>query len=132
MAYNLTIQRLEFPKYIPRICFSNIIILITLTIFVNLILSFKTGFSVFAGGAIGVINFYTLSLTIKNSIAVSKDRIKGFVAVRYWLRFGMIAIILFYLVSRSIINPAAFIFGFTLVVINTFLAALSAAKEEGF
>lgn len=125
------LERLEILSNIPKICFNNIIILFALTAFANLTLSWQFGSGMLAGGAIGIVNFYWLALTVKKSIALQKDRIKGFMAARYWIRFSIIAIVIFHLVSRNIIIPAAFIAGFTLVMASTFLTVLSIAKKEG-
>lgn len=97
---------------------------------VNLILPIKTGFSIFAGGIIAAVNFFWLASTLKKSAALNKDRIKGFIAARYWIRFSVIAIIIFHLISRDIVHPLAFIFGFTLIMVNIFLMLF--VKREGF
>ncbi|MBI5892762.1 MAG: ATP synthase subunit I [Deltaproteobacteria bacterium] len=88
--------------------------------FVNLFLPRKTGFSIFAGGIIAAVNFFWLASTLKKSAVLNKDRIKGFIAARYWIRFSVIAIIIFHLISRDIVNPLAFILGFTLIMVNNY------------
>lgn len=125
------LEKLEILNNVPKICFNNAVILFALTAFADLTLSWQFGSGMLAGGIIAIINFYWLALTVKKSIALQKDRIKGFMAVRYWMRFSMIAIVIFHLVSRNIIIPAAFIAGFTLVTAGTFLAILSISKKEG-
>ncbi len=108
---------------------SSVIILFAVIACANLIMPLKTGFSILAGCIIGIGNFFWLASTLKQGITLDKHKITGFVAVRYWMRFSIIGLIIFYLISRDIVDSAAFIVGFTLVILNIFLLLL--LKSEG-
>lgn len=96
----------------------------------NLFLPIKFGLGVLAGALTGIVNFYWLASTVGKSLKISRDRVRHFIAARYWIRFSVIAIIIFYLISRDIVNPLAFILGFTLIMLNIFLMLF--VKREGF
>jgi len=128
MASDAINQKAVF-RQISRIVCANIIVLLAIVVGLNLVFPLQISFSVLTGGLAGIINFYWLTLTIRRSIAIRKDNIKGFVTMRYLIRFSLNALLISYLVSNGIAHPAAFISGFTLIMLNTLL---SLVKKRGF
>lgn len=103
---------------ISGIFLNSALTLIAVTASVNLIASFPIGFSIFIGGVTGILNLYYLLWTVKRSMAVSRDKIVSYVAMRYWFKFLFTAALITVLVSRHIIEPVPFIAGFTFAVFN--------------
>ena len=118
MVYDTLVQRIYPTRKISKILLNSTLTLIAVTAGVNLIMPFTTGISILTGGMTGILNFYYLLLTVKRSMTMEIDKISSYVAVRYWMKFLLTAILIFVLVSRHIIEPVPFIAGFTLVVFN--------------
>src|SRR3989338_7797689 len=120
MAIRAAVSKTEVLQHIPKIVFTSAFVLLTAATGINLV-SPLTSFDVLIGGIVGIINFYCLASTVKRSIAFDLHRIKRFVAFRYWLRFSATAVVVYYLVSKQVVHPAAFIAGFSIVIFTLFL-----------
>ncbi|MBI5682815.1 MAG: ATP synthase subunit I [Deltaproteobacteria bacterium] len=122
-------QRIYPTQKISKILLSSTLTLIAVTAGVNLIMPSITGISMLTGGITGILNFYYLLLTVKRSMTMKIDNIASYVAVRYWMKFTLTSILIYVLVSSHIIEPIAFIVGFTLIVFNIVVLLLFAVKK---
>lgn len=123
-------QQIYLAQRISKIVLTSALTLIALTSTVNLIMPSITGISILIGGAAGILNFYCLSLTVKNSAAIKIDAVKSYVTIRYSMRFAATAILIYILVSRNIIEPTAFLAGLTVVIFNIVFLLLTSVKKE--
>lgn len=84
---------------------------------------------VFLGGLIVAVNFHLLKNTIKNTIrpevVSEKGRsLVGNVLVKYYIRFGGSAVIIFLLISNHVVHPLGLLAGLSVVVASMFLATV--------
>lgn len=127
----------DFNKTIDFIIVSNWIVLITMCIIAYLFFSVKVFFGIVFGGLIVTINFHLLKKTLKkvfnsDSIAVKNASIIGSVLGKYYLRFGLSAIVIFFLISQNIVHPLGLLSGLSIVVASIFITAAVEIKKIVF
>lgn len=127
----------DFNKTIDFIIVSNWIVLITMCIIAYLFFSVKVFFGIVFGGLIVTINFHLLKKTLKkvfnsDSIAVKNASIIGNVLGKYYLRFGLSAIVIFFLISQNIVHPLGLLSGLSIVVASIFITAAVEIKKIVF
>lgn len=84
---------------------------------------------VLAGGLIVAVNFHLLKRTVTKTIcaaAVSEQgrSLQGRILVRYFVRFAVSGMIIFWLISNHIVHPLGLLAGLSLVVASVFLVTL--------
>ncbi len=76
------------------------------------------------GGLISIANFYGLYLSLKKAFSEASGRAKAFIMVRYYMRFFLTAIVLYFLLTRTSISVFGLLLGLSLVVINLIASTL--------
>lgn len=84
---------------------------------------------ILCGGLIASINFHLLSRTLKKSFLGSVHVSFAGVLAKYYIRFGISAIIIFMLVTKNVIHPVGLVIGLSVVVISVTLAGVIEAKK---
>jgi hypothetical protein len=79
---------------------------------------------VIAGGFIVTINFHLLYKTLKKSLTPSKLATHGSVLVKYYIRFIVSGILIFFLINFKIVDPIGLIIGLSVVVASIMLATV--------
>ncbi|MFO7913702.1 MAG: ATP synthase subunit I [Desulfotignum sp.] len=84
---------------------------------------------VVAGGLIVAVNFHLLKRTVTKTIcaaAVSEQgrSLPGRILVKYFIRFAVSGMIIFWLISNHIVHPLGLLAGLSLVVASVFLVTL--------
>jgi hypothetical protein len=81
------------------------------------------------GGLIVTINFHLLYRTLKRSLTpphiVSHHKVLG----KYYIRFTVSGVIIFFLISRNIVDPLGLFVGLSVVVASILLATLLEVKK---
>ncbi|MFB3925245.1 MAG: ATP synthase subunit I [Syntrophales bacterium] len=78
--------------------------------------SFALG--VLLGGLISIANFYWLYLSLKKAFRNISARAKSFIMVRYYIRFVVTAVVIYFLITHFSINIIGLLIGLSVVVIN--------------
>lgn len=112
-----------------RILARSVLVLVVFIISGVLLVGGRLALGLLAGGGLAIINLYWLGLTIKRGITLPASRAKRFVAMRYYIRFILTVTVISLLVTRGIVEPIPLIAGFTVVLSNTLLMTLWAAKR---
>ena len=101
-----------------------------LLLFAASIVGFSTftppvGIGIAAGGLIVTINFHLLYRTLKKALTPPHiASVKG-VIVKYYIRFIITAVIIFFLMASKYVDPFGLIAGLSVVVASMFFAVLN-------
>lgn len=82
-----------------------------------------------AGGLIVTINFHMLYRTLKKSLTPPYLASHHIVLVKYYLRFIVSGLIIFFLISGGHVHPLGLFVGLSVVVASILLATLSEVKK---
>jgi len=75
------------------------------------------------GGLIVTINFHLLSRTLHRSLTPPYVASTSVILVKYYIRFIFSGVIIFFLITRQVVNPLGLIAGLSVVVASMMLAA---------
>ncbi len=81
------------------------------------------------GGLIATINFHLLHRTLKKAFGAGRLSFRGLVMAKYYVRFTVSGLILYFLISRHLVDPLALFAGLSVVVASIFLATLCEIKK---
>lgn len=93
-------------------------------------LNFTLG--VLAGGIISIANFYGMSRSIRKGFENSSARIKSFVMLRYYMRFILTGIVVYFLLTRTEISIFGLLIGLSIVVINIVVSTIYDISKKNF
>ncbi len=131
----LSLQKLQVVAWIY---------LLVLSLGGGIIVSWTFALSIFAGGVISILSFivsfkdivgYFGSLSPAQSEEEEKEQVKSFKVgylLKFWLRIGVIGVILLLLIKSGKINIFGLILGLTTVVFTVTFMAFSVAKRYFF
>lgn len=111
---------------------------VTLTNWILLVLSCVAGFVFFPsdfargilfGGLIVTINFHMLARTLKNALTPPYIASHNFILARYYIRFVISGVIIFFLIANHYVNPIGLFIGLSVVVASIMLATLMEIKN---
>jgi nicotinamide riboside transporter PnuC len=87
------------------------------------------GIGIAAGGLIVTINFHLLYRTLKKALTPPHiASVKG-VIVKYYIRFIITAVIIFFLMASKYVDPFGLIAGLSVVVASLFFATLNELRQ---
>ncbi len=81
------------------------------------------------GGLIATVNFHLLHRTLKKAFGNALLPSRGLVMAKYYFRFTVSGLILFFLISNHLVNPLALFAGLSVVVASIFMATLCEIKK---
>jgi hypothetical protein len=113
-------------KFIAR---ANVIML---ALFSGIALIAATGdfaMGVIAGGLIVTINFHLLYRTLKRSFTSPRVASMKMILFKYYVRFTISGLIIFFLVSRHLVDPLGLFIGLSVVVASIILGTIFEAKK---
>jgi len=113
-------QRLEIINWIML----GVFVLVSAFLF-----SPKFTLGVLLGGLISIVNYHWLYRDVKNVFQHLNDRAKSRIMFKYYIRFGVTAIVLFFIVSSQIVDVIGLLIGLSTVIINIVLTAIVALKK---
>lgn len=76
------------------------------------------------GGLIVTVNFHLLYRTLKKAFAPPRLASHSVILAKYYVRFGISAVILFFLISKHMVNPIGLFVGLSIVVASIVLATV--------
>ena len=98
--------------------------------YIQLPLDFAKG--IFAGGLLVTLNFHLLAKTLKRSLNPQNLSSSNIVLAKYYLRFFISALIIFYLISTQFVNPLGLVVGLSVVVLSLSIAAMCELTKQIF
>jgi hypothetical protein len=90
-------------------------------------LTFTLG--ILSGGLIVTINFHLLARTLRNALTPPHLSSHNVVIAKYYVRFIVSGLIIFFLISQHIVNPLGLFVGLSVVVASIVMAALCELKH---
>ncbi len=93
-------------------------------------LNFTLG--VLAGGIISIANFYGMSRSLRKGFANVSARTKSFLMIRYYMRFVLTGIVIYFLLTRTEISIFGLLIGLSLVVINIVVSTIYDLSKKNF
>ncbi len=90
-------------------------------------LTFTLG--ILAGGLIVTINFHLLARTLRNALTPPHLSSHNVVIAKYYIRFIVSGLIIFFLISQHIVNPLGLFVGLSVVVASIVMATLCELKH---
>lgn len=96
--------------------------MLTLLSFLFMADTFTLG--VIVGGFISILNFYWLKHDLKKIFRTLNERAKSRVMFKYYIRFGVTAVVLYFIIKAQILNVIGLLVGLSILIINFVLTAL--------
>ncbi len=93
-------------------------------------LNFTLG--VLAGGIISIANFYGMSRSLRKGFANVSARTKSFLLIRYYMRFVLTGIVIYFLLTRTEISIFGLLIGLSIVVINIVVSTIYDLSKKNF
>ena len=84
------------------------------------------------GGLIVTVNFHLLYRTLKKSLAPSHLTSHNVILAKYYVRFVISGLIIFFLISNHYVNPIGLFIGLSVVVASIMLATMVEFKKLFF
>jgi len=94
------------------------------------LLSSKFTLGVLIGGLISIVNYHWLYRDVRKVFQHLNDRAKSRIMFRYYIRFGVTAIALFFIVSSQSVDIIGLLVGLSTVIINIVLTAVAALTKK--
>jgi ATP synthase I chain len=103
----------------------GIFILISL---ISMRASFTLG--VLLGGLISIINFFWLKRDLRVVFSTLTGRAKAAIMSRYYLRFFVSAVIIYFIITKTIVDVIGLLIGLSVVVINIVLTLVMGLSKK--
>jgi hypothetical protein len=113
-------------KFVVR---ANWTLLLLASVVSNLVASQEITLGVVAGGLIVTINFHLLHRTLKRSLTPPHLASQNSVLVKYYIRFIISGVIIFFLIFGGIVDPRGLFIGLSVVVASITLATIFEVKK---
>ena len=84
---------------------------------------------VVCGGLLVIINFHLLARTLRRALTPSQLVSTGVALAKYYIRFIISGVIIFFLISTHFVNPLGLVVGLSVVVGSIMLATLYELKK---
>lgn len=113
-------------KFISR---SNLVLLILVSGIGLWATSWDFAMGIIAGGLIVTINFHLLYRTLKRSFTPPRVSSTKVILFKYYVRFVISGLIIFFLVSRHVVDPLGLFIGLSVVVVSVILGTICEARK---
>ena len=84
---------------------------------------------IIAGGLIVTVNFYLLYRTLKRSFTPPRTASMKMILFKYYVRFTVSGVIIYFLISRKMVDPLGLCIGLSVVVASIILGTIFEAKK---
>lgn len=84
---------------------------------------------IIAGGLIVTVNFHLLHRTLKRALTPPHLVSHNVVLVKYYLRFFVSGLIIFFLIAKDVVHPLGLFIGLSIVVCSILLATVCEVKK---
>ena len=112
-------------RIIEFVTYTNWFLLVAATILGLANFSLHVGVGIFAGGLVVTINFHLLAKTLRRSFAPPHIASVKAVLFKYYIRFIITAIIIYFLMATPQVDPIGLIAGLSIVVASMMCATLN-------
>jgi hypothetical protein len=113
-------------KFVTR---SNWILLLAAGTIGLMVAPLDFALGIIAGGLIVTVNFHLLHRTLKRALTPPHLVSHNVVLVKYYLRFFVSGLIIFFLIAKHLVNPLGLFVGLSIVVCSILLATACEVKK---
>lgn len=92
--------------------------------------TFPFTLGILLGGLISIVNFFWLKRDLRAVFSNLTGRAKSAIMFRYYLRFFVSAVVIFFIISRTIVDVMGLLIGLSIVVINIVLTLLMGLSKK--
>lgn len=97
-----------------------------------LLRSGRFSLGILCGGLISIANFHWLYFNLRGVFARQLHRARAALMLRYYLRLAVTAAVLFWIISRDLVDVIGLLIGLSVVVLNITLTTLLALSKKNF
>lgn len=108
---------------------SNWVLLVSISLLGLLATSPSFARGLIFGGLIVTINFHLLAKTLKKALRPPRPASPNIVLVKYYIRFIISGIVIFFLIRQQVVNPIGLFIGLSVVVVSITLATMVELKK---
>ena len=113
-----------------RLEIANWVVLVVFVLAGALIFSLKFTLGVLLGGLISIVNYHWLCRDVKKVFAHLTDRAKSRIMFKYYIRFGVTAVALYFIVSCGVVDVVGLLIGLSTVIVNIVITAVMALSKK--
>jgi len=92
--------------------------------------SARFSLGILCGGLISVVNFHWLYRNLLAVFTKNMHRPRAALMVRYYIRFALISLVLFLVISRNLVDVIGLVIGLSVVVLNIVLTTIGAMSKN--
>ena len=117
-------KRTEKDPLQRRLEITNWILLAVLAAGSLLLRSGSFSLGILIGGLISIVNFHWLYRNLLSVFAKHLNRARAALMLRYYLRLAVTAVVLYWVISRNLVDVIGLIIGLSVVVLNVVLTTI--------
>ena len=92
--------------------------------------TFKFALGVLLGGLISIINFYWMGHSLRGAFYKARGSVRGNVVFKYIIRLLLTAIVLYFLISKELVNVIGLIIGLSVVALTVVFAVITTYSKK--
>jgi len=124
------VNRTEKDPLQKRLEWTNWILLVALVSLSLIVGSRRFTLGILFGGLISIINFYWLYRNLLSVFSKHLNRARMALMLRYYLRLTITAIVLYWIISRDMVDVIGLVTGLSIVVLNIVLTTIAAFSKK--
>lgn len=117
-------NRIEKDPLQARLEVTNWAVLAVCLLVSSLLLSASFTYGILLGGFISIVNFHWLDRDLRRIFSNLSGKAKSALLLKYYLRLAVTAVVLYILISQSIVDIIGLLVGLSVVVMNIVLTAV--------
>ncbi|NPU84849.1 MAG: ATP synthase subunit I [Syntrophaceae bacterium] len=117
-------NRIEKDPLQARLEITNWLVLAVCLVVSALLLSSSFTYGILLGGFISIINFHWLDRDLRGIFSNLTGKAKSALLLKYYLRLAVTAVVLYILISQSLVDIIGLLVGLSVVVMNIVLTAV--------
>jgi MFS superfamily sulfate permease-like transporter len=118
------VNRIEKDPLQARLEITNWLVLGVCLIISALLLSASFTYGILLGGFISIVNFHWLDRDLRRIFSNLSGKAKSALLLKYYLRLAVTAVVLYILISQSLVDIIGLLVGLSVVVMNIILTAV--------
>jgi hypothetical protein len=124
------VNRTEKDPLQKRLEITNWILLAILMAGSLVLRSARFSLGIFLGGLISIVNFHMLYRNLLSVFTKHLNRARSALMLRYYLRLAVTAVVLYWIISRNLVDVIGLVIGLSIVVLNIVLTTLLALSRK--
>jgi hypothetical protein len=115
-----------------KIELSNWIVLTVIFIPAIIFTPFEFAMGILLGGFISILNFHWMERGLQSIFQRTSGNIKGPYLIKYYIRLGITAVVLYFLIAYGTVNVIGLLIGLSVVLINIIIFVITSLTKNNF